>query len=306
MIISIDDESTILRLVKLVLEPLYRVQTFTDTKEALKTIHAARPDLVICDINMPEIDGFELHNLLRDSDALRSIPFIYLTALADRETFRKGMLQGADDYLVKPFSPEELREAVRTRLERTHTLRTQKTPEPWTISTLGGAAIFVDGSARDFHENKKGLELFLFLVSRNNRSPQQEVLRCLWWEGVAMNTLHSLLSRARKTFAGLAEFDVREDTVIVSVSKPYVWDADVFEREAKQALKSRSETAIEKAIGLYKGSFLTTFSSPWSEEQRDHYEDLYLKLLEAATEVASSEPLRKHALQRLQDYVGLE
>jgi CheY-like chemotaxis protein len=107
LIISIDDETNILKLVKLVLEPLCTVLTFTDTKAALKTLQTSRPDLIICDINMPGLDGFELHTLLRDSDTLRSVPFVYLTALADRETFRKGMLQGADDYLIKPFSPEE-------------------------------------------------------------------------------------------------------------------------------------------------------------------------------------------------------
>jgi two-component SAPR family response regulator len=306
LIISVDDESTILRLVKLVLEPFYRVMTFTDTSAALKTMQTARPDLVICDINMPEIDGFELHATLRDDEALRGVPFIYLTALADRETFRKGMLQGADDYLVKPFSPEELRQAVRTRLERTQTLRTENTAEPWIISTLGGAAIFADGSARDFHESKKGLELFLFLVTNDNRASHQEVARNLWWGSTATNTLHSLISRARKTFADLAEFDVKDESISTSVLKPYRWDADIFEKEAQAALKAQSEAAIERAIRLYKGNFLPTFSSPWTEERGNRYEELYLKLLEVSAEVASSESSRKHALQRLQDYMGLE
>jgi two-component SAPR family response regulator len=144
------------------------------------------------------------------------------------------------------------------------------------------------------------------LICRDNRSPQQEVLRNLWWDPVATNTLHSLLSRARKTFEGLAEFDVRDDMVIVSVLGPYVWDAQAFEQEAKQALAARDETLIEKAIGQYKGSFLATFDSPWSEERRDHYEDFYVQLLETSIEVASSDTPRKHARQRLQDYMGLE
>jgi two-component SAPR family response regulator len=306
LIVSVDDEVNILRLVKLVLAPLYTVLTFSDTDAALKSLQTSRPDLIICDINMPGLDGFELHAALRDHDTLRSVPFIYLTALDDRETFRKGMMRGADDYLVKPFSPNELRQAVKTRLERTQTLRKQKASEPWTISSLGGAAIFAEGSARDFHENKKGLELFLYLLSNDHRATQQDVLRNLWWDGVVINTLYSLVSRARKTFAGLAEFDIQNEVIVVSVLSPYVWDAREFEKAAKQALSARDAAAIEKTISQYKGSFLAGFDSPWSEEQRDQYEELYLKLLETSIEVSGSKALRDHARQRLQDYVGLE
>jgi two-component SAPR family response regulator len=306
LVISIDDEVTISRLVKLVLEPLYTVLTFTDTKAALQALKTARPALIICDITMPEIDGFELHALLRDDDTLRSVPFIYLTALADRENFRRGMLQGADDYLFKPFSPDELREAVITRLERTHIIRSETLSGPWTVSSLGGAGIFADERARDFHENKKVLELFLYLVCKGGQSLQQEVLRQLWREPVALNTLHRLLSRARKTFEGLAEFDVHDDVVSVSVLKLYSWDADVFEREAKLALNTKDHAAIEKAITHYKGSFLAGFDSPWSDAQCAHYEEVYVTLLETSLEVASSGAQRTLAQQRLRDYIGVE
>jgi two-component SAPR family response regulator len=306
LIISIDDETTILRLVKLVLEPFYTVLTFTDTNAALQTLQTSRPDLIICDINMPGIDGFELHAILRDNDALRSVPFIYLTALADRENFRRGMLQGADDYLFKPFSPDELREAVRTRLGRTQVIRNEKPAEPWSISSLGGAGVFAEGSARDFNENKKVLELFLYLVCNDQQAPQQEAVRQLWQEPVALNSLHRLLSRARKTFEGLAKFEVRDDTVVLTVLKPYLWDAEVFENQAKQALGALTEAGIEKAIDLYGGSFLMSFASPWSETQRGHYEDLYLRLLEASIDAASSDTLRSYAQQRLRDYLDVE
>jgi two-component SAPR family response regulator len=305
LIVSIDDELNILKLVKLVLEPLYTVLTFSDTRAALKTLQVSRPDLILCDINMPSVDGFELHTMLRDHDTLRSVPFIYLTALSDRDNFRRGMMQGADDYLYKPFSPDELREAVMTRLKRAETIRTQPLPEPWTISSLGGVALFADGRARNFNEAKKSLELFLYLVSKVQPVGQQEVMRNLWWDAVAPNTLHRLLSRARKTFSGLAEFDVVNNLVGLSVLKPYVWDAAIFEQVARQALLERDEVSTEKAILEYKGEFLADFDSPWSEEQRGHYEALYLQLLETSTELASSEAQRSYAKQRLQDYLGL-
>lgn len=307
LIVSVDDEINILKLVQHMLEPQYRVLTFSDTGAALTALKKVRPDVIICDINMPGMDGFELHTLMRDSDPLRSVPFIYLTALSDRETFRKGMLQGADDYLVKPFTASELKEAVEARLERTRVLREQSSSDTstWLITSLGGAAIEADGKVRDFNEQKKGLELFLYLLSKGHSVAQSEALHDLWSEPVEANTLHVLLSRARKTFEGLAEFAVREDRVVLTLLKPCLWDAALFERAAQQALSTREELTTEKALQLSKGSFLNGFSSPWTEEQRDHYEEMHLQLLELSVEVASSEAAHKYALQRLQSYVGV-
>jgi two-component SAPR family response regulator len=307
VVVSIDDEVTILKLVQHMLGSQYTVLTFSDTEAALKALKDVRPDVIICDINMPGMDGFELHTLMRDSDPLRSVPFIYLTALADRETFRKGMLQGADDYLVKPFTASELREAVKARLERTQMLRAQRSNETskWFITSLDGAAIEADGNVRDFNEQKKGLELFLYLLSKEGSVAQHEALHDLWSEPVEANTLHVLLSRARKTFEGLAEFVVRDDSVLLNVLKPYVWDAAEFEEAAQQALRNPDEVSTEKALQLCKGGFLNGFSSPWAEEQRDHYEGLYLQLLELSVETASSEAFRKYAVQRLQNYLGV-
>jgi two-component SAPR family response regulator len=307
LIVSIDDEANILKLVQVMLGAQYQVMVFSEADKALKALGSLRPDLIICDITMPSMDGFELHALLRERDTLRGVPFIYLTALGEREMVRKGMLQGADDYLVKPFTADELKEAVQTRLERTQTLRTHASTksETWAIYSLGGVAIEADGKLRDFSESKKVLELFLYLVSNGNKVSQADALRDLWWEPVAAITLHVLLNRARKTFEGLAEISSRLETITLKVLRPYVWDAEAFEQVAKEALGSKDETELEKALKQSKGSFLGDFFSPWSEEKRDHYEGLYVKLLEAAITAASTEPLRKNALHRLQAYLGI-
>jgi len=80
------------------------------------------PDLIICDIMMPELDGYGVLHQLRQTAATANVPFIFLTAKSDRDDFRTGMRLGADDYLNKPFSPEEVLEAVAVRLERHQTL----------------------------------------------------------------------------------------------------------------------------------------------------------------------------------------
>jgi DNA-binding response OmpR family regulator len=306
LIVSIDDEANILKLVQGILASQYHVIIFSEAGKALKALESLRPDLIICDITMPSMDGFELHALLRKRETLRGVPFIYLTALGERDMVRKGMLQGADDYLVKPFIANELKEAVRARLERTQTLRVEPPvqSETWTIYSLGGVGIEADGRMRDFSDNKKVLELFLYLAANGNKASRGEILKCLWWEAVEASTLDVLLSRARKTFDSLADISSRLETVTLTVLRPYLWDAEVFERLAKEALTSKNETAIEKALQHSKGSFLMDFFSPWSEDQRDHYEGRYVKLLETAVETSSSEALRHNARQRLQAYLG--
>lgn len=76
------------------------------------------PDLIICDVMMPELNGYQVLEQLRQSLSTATIPFIFLTARADRLDLRQGMELGADDYLTKPFTPAELRKAIATRLAK--------------------------------------------------------------------------------------------------------------------------------------------------------------------------------------------
>ncbi len=76
------------------------------------------PDLIICDVMMPELDGYEVLKTLRQHPLTATIPFIFLTAKADQADLRTGMSLGADDYLTKPFRSKELLQAIATRLEK--------------------------------------------------------------------------------------------------------------------------------------------------------------------------------------------
>jgi CheY-like chemotaxis protein len=76
------------------------------------------PDLIICDVMMPELDGYEVLHYLREDEKIAKIPFIFLTAKAERLDQRQGMELGADDYLVKPFTPQELLKAIEARLKK--------------------------------------------------------------------------------------------------------------------------------------------------------------------------------------------
>jgi CheY-like chemotaxis protein len=87
-------------------------------RRGVELAKADAPDLIICDIMMPELDGFEVLQALRESPATASLPFIFLTAKVESSDLRQGMNLGADDYLTKPFRPEELLTSVRQRLKR--------------------------------------------------------------------------------------------------------------------------------------------------------------------------------------------
>ena len=76
------------------------------------------PDLIICDVMMPELDGYGVLTTLRQEPLTATIPFIFLTAKADKTDFRQGMELGADDYLTKPFTSNELLSSIAARLEK--------------------------------------------------------------------------------------------------------------------------------------------------------------------------------------------
>ncbi len=85
------------------------------------TLHV--PDLILCDIMMPGIDGTEVLTVLQEQEATRHIPFIFMTALATRDNVRSGMNLGADDYITKPFTRKDLLAAIGTRLRKSEGLR---------------------------------------------------------------------------------------------------------------------------------------------------------------------------------------
>jgi len=108
-ILVVDDERHIVRLVQVNLERAgYQVVSAFDGKEALKKVDSEQPNLIVLDVMMPHMDGFEVLKRLRGNAATKNIPVIMLTAKAqDADVFR-GWASGVDCYLTKPFNPMEL------------------------------------------------------------------------------------------------------------------------------------------------------------------------------------------------------
>jgi len=96
----------------------YHVTTAENGKIGVEKALNEHPDLIICDIMMPELDGYGVLHILSKNRNTAKIPFIFLTAKTDKMDFRKGMNMGADDYLTKPFEDTELLDAIESRLKK--------------------------------------------------------------------------------------------------------------------------------------------------------------------------------------------
>lgn len=101
----------------------YTVVTAPNGKDGVEVAQKENPDLIICDIMMPILDGYSVLHMLSKSEQTAGIPFIFLTAKAERSDLRRGMEMGADDYITKPFDDVELLRAVESRLKKSEMLR---------------------------------------------------------------------------------------------------------------------------------------------------------------------------------------
>lgn len=123
-ILVVEDHDLLLMAIRDVLEMEgYQVVTARDGIEALETMAKLMPDLIVADISMPRMDGYKFFEAVHARSEWLPIPFIFLTARAEREDRLKGKAMGAEDYLVKPFDPQELLIVVRSRIGRAEAIR---------------------------------------------------------------------------------------------------------------------------------------------------------------------------------------
>ncbi len=159
------------------------------------------PDLIVCDIMMPELDGFEVLAELRRDSLTATMPFIFLTAKASREDMRTGMELGADDYLTKPFTRDELLRAVTTRLDHHAAIETHR------LRTLSHRLMVMQEAerlqvARDLHNEANQILAGLKIVLETSRRLPQDANRAQLSEAL------DLVSRLTTTLSGLS-FDLR-------------------------------------------------------------------------------------------------
>ena len=141
----------------------YDVRTASSGAQGIELAQSFFPDLIICDVSMPEMDGFEVLRRLRSDKETDAIRFIFLTARADKEDMRMGMARGADDYLLKPFTVEELLAALNAQWKKTENIERKYNQIKSHISyalphEFRTALNQIIGSARFLDSNKSSID----------------------------------------------------------------------------------------------------------------------------------------------------
>ncbi len=125
-ILIIEDQAPMRRNIGLMLQMEgYEVVSAENGRAGLEKARKEKPDLILCDVMMPELDGYGVVQTLREEDGFAATPFIFLTAKSDRNDVRIGMNFGADDYLTKPIVRDDLLAAISARLARAESMQEQ-------------------------------------------------------------------------------------------------------------------------------------------------------------------------------------
>jgi len=159
----------------------YDVITTSNGKAGVEVAINHLPDIIVCDIMMPELDGYGVLKALAKNDNTKYIPFIFLSAKTERKDIRKGMDLGADDYITKPFTEEELISAIESRLAKSSILKDVRDKNDTVnddvdvdeLSTLYGLKIFFDKNGEVFDFDKDDIiyeeghhSNFIYLVNK--------------------------------------------------------------------------------------------------------------------------------------------
>lgn len=163
----------------------YEVFTAENGEIGVEMANQLLPDVILCDIMMPELDGYEVLQKLSKNTKTASIPFIFLTSKAEKTDMRKGMNLGADDYLTKPFSENDLLEAMESRLKKNDFLKREYS------RTIEGVSQFIDAASK---------YVDLEHLSRDYAAKTFNKKDIIFMEGNTANSLYLIESGAVKTY----------------------------------------------------------------------------------------------------------
>lgn len=138
-----DDKALALTIINLLRVKGYDVTHAPDGAAGIQRAFEILPDLILCDISMKEISGYDVFNVLKESSATDMIPFVFLTAKSELKDIRFGMQLGADDYIVKPFEYDELITSIATRLHKAQAHRRANEEKFMALSMISPYGIYI-------------------------------------------------------------------------------------------------------------------------------------------------------------------
>ena len=209
-VLIVEDESSLVELIRYNLEKEgFRVTAANDGEEGLALLAEDRPDLLVLDWMLPHVSGIEICRQIRRSGELRDLPVIMLTARGEEADRVRGLEVGADDYVIKPFSPSELVARIRAVLRRA---RPSGADEMLTYSGIAMdlAAHRVTRSGRSIHLGPTEFRLLRFFMERPGRVfTREQLLDGVWGRDlyVELRTVDVHIRRLRKAINGEGERD---------------------------------------------------------------------------------------------------
>ncbi len=227
-VILADDNADMRAYVRELLSPAYAIETVADGEQALISARKRRPDLILTDIMMPQLDGFGLLAAIRQDESLRGIPVVLLSARAGEEARIEGFDAGADDYLIKPFSARELIARVGALLElgairrdAEHALRLRTAQFQTLLNEAPLGVFLVDADLRIQEVNPTAQSTFGDIPHLLGRD-FDEVMHIMWRKGYA-DELVQLFKGTLKTGESYLSPERIEERLDRGVTEVYEW-----------------------------------------------------------------------------------
>lgn len=238
----------------------YNVATAKNGKIGVEMVKKMSPDVIVCDIMMPVLDGYGVLEALNENTNTASIPFIFLTAKSEKIEMRKGMNLGADDYLTKPFSETELLEALQSRLKK-HVFLKQEFSR-----TIEGVTQFIEAASK---------YIDLEHLSRNYTPIKYRKKESIFIEGSSALSLYFIESGVVKTFKTtekgkelitgfhnsghfLGQLSLLSDTGTYNESAMVIEDAELYKISKSDftTLINGNQEIAKKFVGLISNNLI--------------------------------------------------
>ncbi len=173
----------------------FKVFTAQDGMLGIKSAIKNLPDLILCDIEMPSFNGYEVYSILQENIDTRIIPFIFLTARAENEDIRAAMQKGVDDYITKPFDYDELLQTIKIRIEKRERLTKAASETYKTLFENSLTGVFVITGRRFVYVNKQFSKILGFTLEELNDQN--------WLSLISQEDKKQLLSKFKSILLGI-------------------------------------------------------------------------------------------------------